>query len=136
MRFLIIVKATAESEAGAMPEEELIARMAAYNEELARAGALLDGAGLAPSRTGWRIRYEGAERTVVRGPFPETAQLVAGYTLIEARTPEEALDWSRRFPNPRGEGLPAEVEVRPLLTLDDFPPTAALERHRRLAEGG
>lgn len=136
MRFLIIVKATAESEAGAMPEEKLIAQMAGFHEELAKAGALLDASGLLPSASGWRIRYDGAKRRVVEGPFDKLETLVSGYTLIQARTREEALEWTKRFPNPRGDGLPAEIEVRPLHGLDDFPPSAAVERFRELGVGG
>ena len=136
MRFLIIVKATAESEAGAMPEDSLIAQMADFHEELAKAGALLDASGLLPSAAGWRIRYDGAKRRVVEGPFDKFETLVSGYTLIQARTREEALEWTKRFPNPRGEGLPAEIEVRPLHGLDDFPPSAAVERFRELGVGG
>lgn len=136
MRFLIIVKASAESEAGAMPGERLLAQMAGYHEELARAGALLDGAGLAPSSAGWRIRYNDVGRTVIEGPFNETHTLVAGYTLIQARTRNEALEWAKRFPNPRGEGLLAEIEVRPLQELDEFPPSESIERFRNLSLGG
>ncbi|MGE5387034.1 MAG: YciI family protein [Betaproteobacteria bacterium] len=132
MRFMIIVKASPESEAGAMPAEALMAQMAAFHEELAAAGALLDASGLKPSQEGWRIRYDGGKRTVVDGPFTESKELIGGYTLIQARTREEALEWTRRFPNPRGEGLAAEIEVRPLFCLDDFPPNAALERFRQL----
>ena len=136
MRFLIIVKATAESEAGAMPEEALIAQMAGFHEELAKAGALLDASGLQPSASGWRIRYDGTRRSVVEGPFDKLETLVSGYTLIQARTREEALEWTKRFPNPRGDGLPAEIEVRPLHGLNDFPPSAAVERFRELGVGG
>ncbi len=135
MRFMIIVKASPESEAGAMPTETLMAQMAAFHEELAGAGALLDASGLKPTKEGWRIRYDGEKRTVVDGPFAETKELIAGYTLIQARTPEEALEWTRRFPNPRGEGLAAEIEVRPLFCLDDFPPNATIERFRQLEAG-
>ena len=98
MRFLIIVKATKASEAGAMPTEELIAEMATYHEELSKAGVLLDGSGLHPSSKGWRIQYSGGKRAVTDGPFIETKELIAGYTLIQ----EEALEWTRRFPNPAG----------------------------------
>ena len=136
MRFLIIVKATAESEAGALPTESLMAQMASFHEELARAGALLDASGLMPSKAGWRIRYDGATRSVVDGPFTETKELIAGYTLIQARSREEALEWTRRFPNPRGDGLPAEIEVRPVHGLEDFPPGAAVDRFRELGVGG
>ncbi|HRP74859.1 MAG TPA: YciI family protein [Rhodocyclaceae bacterium] len=122
MRFLIIVKATAESEAGALPDEGLIASMAAYHEELACAGALLDAAGLRPSAAGWRVRHDGNRRTVIQGPFDGHEDLIAGYTLIQARSREEALEWARRFPNPRGEGLSAEIEVRQLHEPDEIPP--------------
>ena len=132
MRFLIIVKATAESEAGAMHEETLIPQMAGFHEELAKTGALLDASGLLPSASGWRIRYDGTKHTVVEGPFDTLETLVSGYTLIQARTREEALEWTNRFPNPRGDGLPAEIEVRPLHGLDDFPPPEAVERFREL----
>lgn len=136
MRFLIIVKATAESEAGAMPEETLIAQMAGFHEDLAKAGALLDASGLLPSASGWRIHYDGTRRSVVDGPFGNIETLASGYTLIQARTREEAQEWTKRFPNPRGDGLPAEIEVRPLHGLDDFPPSVAVERFRELGVGG
>ncbi len=134
MRFLIIVKTTPESEAetSPAPSEALLAAMAAFHEELAKAGALLDASGLKPSSAGWRIRYEGERRRVIDGPFAETKELVAGYTLIEVRSREEALEWSRRYPNPRGEGLPAEIEVRPLYALEDFSPSASIERFKAL----
>lgn len=133
MRFLILIKATPDSEAGVMPEEGLMTQMAVYHEELARAGALLDGSGLRPSSSGWRIRYDGAERQVIDGPFPATDGLISGYTLIQARSREEALEWTRRYPNPRGEGLPAEIEIRPLFELEDFQPSVSVERFRELA---
>jgi hypothetical protein len=132
MRYMIIVKATPESEAGCMPGEDLFAAMADYHGELARAGVLLDGSGLHPSSQGWRIRYQGKERSVIDGPFTESKEMIAGYTMISVRTPEEALEWARRFPNPRGEGLDAEIEVRRVFELDDFPQTATLERFREL----
>lgn len=133
MRFMIIVKATASTEAGVMPEESLLAAMGDYNRQLADAGVLLDGAGLKPTSHGWRIRYEGSERRVLDGPFAETKELVAGYTLIQVRSREEALEWSRRFPNPHGPGASAEIEVRPLYELDDFPPSEAIDRMRDLS---
>lgn len=136
MRFMIIVKATAESEAGEMPGEELLATMAAYHEELARAGVLVDGSGLKPSSCGWRIRYEGEERTVTDGPFPETKELIAGYTLIRVASREEALAWSRRFPNPAIDGGSAGIEVRQLFELDDFGPGETIDRFRELDMGG
>lgn len=136
MRFMIIVKATADSEACAMPGEKLLADMAAYHEELAKAGVLLDANGLKPTSAGWRVRYHGTRRSVVDGPFAETKELIAGYTLIQARTREEALEWSKRFPNPRGEGVDCEIEVRQVMELDDFEPSPALERFRALDAAG
>jgi hypothetical protein len=122
MRFMIIVKATPDSEAGRCPQDSdsLFAAMAAYHEELARAGVLLDASGLQPSSKGWRVQYEGGRRTIVDGPFAETKELVAGYTLIQTRTRDEALEWSRRFPNPIGEGIACHIEVRQLYELEDF----------------
>ncbi|MDO9596343.1 MAG: YciI family protein [Azoarcus sp.] len=122
MRFLIIVKATAESEAGTLPEQSLMARMAAFHEELSRAGVLLDASTLRPSIEGWRIRHHGASHTVIAGPFADDGKLMAGYTLIQARSREEALEWARRFPSPCGEGLSSEIEVRPLYALDELAP--------------
>jgi hypothetical protein len=129
---MIIVKATKESEAGAMPEEKLIAAMATYHEELAKSGVLLDATGLQPTSKGWRIRYTGDKRTVVDGPFAETKELIAGYTLIKVKSREEALEWTRRFPNPVGEGKPAEIEVRQLFELEDFGPSEAVDRFREM----
>ena len=132
MKFMIIVKASQDSEAGVMPSEERMAEMAAYHEELAKAGVLRDASGLQNSSKGWRIRYSGDKRTVTDGPFPETKELIAGYTLIETKTREEALQWTRRFPNPNGKGLECEIEVRQLFTWDDFEPNDAVERFRSL----
>jgi len=132
MRFMIIVKSTPEFEAEARPapDEALFAAMAAYHEELARAGVLLDASGLQPSRKGWRIHYGAEGRRVIDGPFAEAKELIAGYTLISARSREEALEWSRRFPNPVGVGQEAVIEVRQLYELEDFSPGPSLERFR------
>ncbi len=135
MRFMIVVKATKDSEAGAMPEEKLIATMAAYHEELAKAGVLLDGSGLQPSAKGWRIKYSGDKRTVVDGPFAETKELIAGYTLIQVKSKDEAIAWTRRFPNPAGDGKEGEIEVRQLFELEDFGPSEAVERFREIGVG-
>jgi len=132
MRFMIIVKASAMTEAGVMPEESLFAAMDDYHQELARAGVLLDGNGLKPSSQGWRIHYQGNERRVVDGPFTESKELIAGYTLIQVASREEALEWTRRFPNPQGPGLEAEIEVRPLYEMEDFPQTETILRMRGL----
>lgn len=132
MRFMIMVKATAMSESGAMPDESLMAAMGTYHEELAKAGVLLDATGLQPSSKGWRIRYAQGQRTVIDGPFAETKELIAGYTLIQVRSREEAMEWARRFPAPFGEQADGEIEVRQLFELDDFEPGPAVERFREL----
>ncbi|HET7201756.1 MAG TPA: YciI family protein [Steroidobacteraceae bacterium] len=132
MRFMIIVKATRDSEAGVMPEQALIARMSAYHEELARVGLLRDASGLKPTSHGWRVRYDGERSTVVDGPFAETKELIAGYTIIEAKSREEALEWTRRFPNPAVDGRKGEIEVRPFYELDDLGQGEAIERFREL----
>lgn len=132
MRFMIIVKATAESERGDMPTAPLMAAMARYHEELAQAGVLLDASGLKPTAQGWRVRYGAAGRSVTDGPFTETKELIAGYTLIQVRTRDEALEWTRRFPNPRGEGLEAEIEVRQLFEMEDFAGVEGVEAFRDL----
>ena len=130
MRFMIVVKATKDTEAGKMPEEKMIATMATYHEELVKAGVLLDASGLQPTSKGWRIKYSGGKRTVIDGPFTVAKELIAGYTLIQVKSREEALEWTKRFPNPVGEGAPAEIEVRQLFELEDFGPSEAAERFR------
>lgn len=136
MRFMIIVKATKESEAGVMPEQALLDEMAAYHEELNQAGVLLDGSGLQSSSKGWRIRYDGKQKTVIDGPFAETKELVAGYTLIRTNTHEEALEWSKRFPNPAVDGGEGEIEVRQLFELEDFEPGTNVDRFRAMDMDG
>src|ERR1700690_1798819 len=127
MRFMIVVKATKDSEAGVMPGEPLMAAMAAFHEEMAKAGILLDANGLKPSGKGFRIRYAGNKRIVTDGPFTETKELVAGYTLIQVRSRKEALSWAKRFPNPAIDGGDCEIEVRPLFELEDFNPGEAVD---------
>ncbi len=134
MRFMILVKATRDSEAGKQAPESLFGEMATYHEQLAKAGVLLDGSGLQPSAKGWRIRYSGDKRTVVDGPFAETKELVAGYTLIQTKTREEALEWARRFPNPSIDRGEAEIEVRQLYELEDFEPNAQIKRFEAIKE--
>jgi hypothetical protein len=129
---MILVKATRESEAGVMPGEALMAAMAQYHEQLAKAGVLLDANGLRASSKGWRVRHDGASRRVIDGPFAEAKELVAGYTIIQTRTREEAMEWTRRFPNPAVDGSAAEIEVRQLFELDDFGDGEAVERFREL----
>ncbi len=130
MRFMIIVKANEDSEAGAMPSEEMLAEMAGYHEEIAKAGVLVDATGLQPSSNGWRVKYSGGKQIVVDGPFAETKELIAGYTIIQVDSRDEAMEWVKRFPNPGGEG--AEIEVRQLFELDDFEQGPAIERFREL----
>ena len=109
MRVMIMVKATKDTEAGVMPEEKLIAAMASYHEELAKAGVLLDASGLKPSSAGARIKFAGGKRTLIDGPFTETKELVAGYTLIQVKSRQEALEWAKRFPAPHGEDHEGEI---------------------------
>jgi hypothetical protein len=135
MRFMIIVKATRDSEAGVMPEEKLMAAMGAFHAELQKAGVLLDASGLQPSSKGWRVQYSGDRRTVVEGPFDETKHMIAGYTLIQVKSKQEALQWARRYPNPAGDGKEAEIEVRQLFELEDFAPGEAVEQFREIGVG-
>ena len=137
MRYVIFVRSTPEFEAATSPEPDadLMAEMAAYHEALAQAGVLLDGTGLHPSRTGWRVVYGPDGTQVIDGPFADAKELIAGWTLIQVRSREEALEWSRRFPNPVGRGRPAVVEVRQLIELDEFPPGPEIERMKALDAG-
>ena len=131
MRFMIQVRATPDTEAGVFPEETLLTAMAAYHEELVKAGVLLDAAGLQPSAKGWRVQYRGTSSpTVIDGPFADTKELIAGYTLIQVRDRAEAMEWARRFPAPMGENVDATIEVRQLYELEDFAPCPAIDRFR------
>jgi hypothetical protein len=135
MRYMIIVKASADSEAGVMPPPSLLSAMAGYHEELSRAGVLLDATGLEASSHGWRVRYDsGNQRRIIDGPFAETKELIAGYTLIQVRSREEALEWSRRFPNPAIDGGACEIEVRQLFELEDFQADGGVARFRTLEQ--
>lgn len=139
MRFMVMVKATKDSEAGARPTQELLEAMMAYNEELVKAGIMKDGDGLQPSSKGARVQFDGAKRAVVDGPFAETKELVAGYWLWECASLDEAIAWVKRCPNPMPG--PSEIEIRPLFELADFgeivtPETAAQwDRLKNEAEG-
>jgi hypothetical protein len=135
MRFMIIVKATKESETGRIPEEKSIAEMAGYHEELAAAGLLRDASGLQASAKGWRIKYSGKELTYVDGPFTEAKELIAGYTIIEVNSREEAIEWTRRFPNPAMDGKQGEIEVRQMLELEDFGAGEGVQRFRKIGVG-
>jgi len=118
MRFMIIIKADADFEAGEMPSERLLAEFGKYNEELLRAGVLLACEGLHPSSNGARVKISGTKRTVVDGPFTETKELIAGFWLIQVTSKEEAIEWAKRIPNP--DGVDAEVEIRRVFEAEDF----------------
>jgi len=119
MRFMVIVKATSDSEAGIMPSEKLLRDMGNFNEELVKAGIMLAGEGLKPSSAGARIRFNGAKRTVIDGPFAETKELVAGFWLLQCKSLEECIEWMKRCPNPFEDGE-SELEIRPIFEAEDF----------------
>lgn len=134
MKFMMIVKANKDSEAGVMPGEELLSAMGKYNEELMKAGVLLDAAGLHPSSKGVRIRISAAdERTVIDGPFTETKELIGGYWIIQVKSREEAIEWARRAPSPH-PGEDCEIELRQYFELEDFAPSPAVDRERELGQ--
>jgi hypothetical protein len=133
MKYMILVKATKDSEAGKMPPESLIAEMVGFHEEMAKAGVLVDGSGLKASKHGWRVKYaKGGKRTFVDGPFTETKELVAGYTIINVKSREEAIAWTKRFPNPSIDGGEGEIEVREYFELEDFGDSPAADRARKI----
>jgi hypothetical protein len=132
MRFMILVKATKDSEAGVMPGKKLMADMATYHGELMKAGVLLDANGLQSSAKGFRIKFSGNKRTIIDGPFTETKEVVAGYTIIQVKSRQEALDWARRMPNPAVDGKEGEIEIRQLFELEDFGPSEAVDRFREM----
>jgi hypothetical protein len=118
MRFMVMVKANEDSEAGVLPSKELLTEMGRYNEELVKAGVMLAGEGLQPSSKGARVRFSGKERTVIDGPFAETKELIAGFWLIQVKSIDEAIEWVKRCPNPMdGE---SEIEIRQVFETDDF----------------
>src|SRR5216110_3098444 len=118
MRFMIMVKASKDSEAGVMPDEKLLAAMGKFNEELVKAGVMLAGEGLHPSSKGARVRFSGAKRTVIDGPFAETKELIAGFWIWQVKSKEEAIEWVKRCPNPHNEET--EVEIRQVFEAEDF----------------
>ncbi|WP_374676223.1 YciI family protein [Ideonella sp.] len=118
MRFMVMVKATGDSEAGTMPDEAMMAAMGRFNEELVKAGVMLAGEGLHPSARGARVRFSGADRTVVRGPFSPAGDLVAGYWMWQCASLDEAIEWVRRCPNPMPGD--SEIEIRPVFEAEDF----------------
>jgi hypothetical protein len=133
MRFMMIVKASKESEAGEMPSEEMIATMGKFNEELMKAGVLVDLSGLQPTSKGFRVKFSGGKRTIVDGPFTESKELIAGYWVINVKSREEAREWARKVPAPHyhGEG---EIEVRQFFELEDFAPSEAVDQARELGK--
>lgn len=134
MKFMMIVKANKDSEAGKMPSEDLLAAMAKYNEELVKAGVVVDLTGLQPSSKGARVQFSGGKVTVVDGPFAETKELIAGYWLINVKSREEAIDWAKRAPNPYGPDGEGHIEIRQLFELEDFGQSEAVEHHRKVGE--
>ena len=119
MRFMVIVKATKDSEAGVMPSQRLLEDMGKYNEELVKAGVMLAGEGLHPSSKGVRVRFSGSKRIVIDGPFTETKELIAGYWLWQVKSKDEAIEWVKRSPNPF-PGMESEIEIRQVFEADDF----------------
>ena len=119
MRFMVIVKASKDSEAGVLPNETLLAEMGKYNEDLAKAGVMLAGEGLQPSSKGARVKFSGSKRTVIDGPFSETKELIAGFWLIQVKSKEEAIEWVKRAPNPM-PGTESEIEIRQVFEAEDF----------------
>lgn len=136
MKFMMIVKASKESEAGIMPGEELLSAMGKYNEELMKAGALIDLSGLQPSSKGARVKFSGGTPIVVDGPFAEAKEIIAGYWIIQAGSLQEAVEWAKRAPNPHPDSKDreSEIEIRPFYELDDFTPCAAVESARKLGQ--
>ena len=129
MRFMMIVKASKESEAGQMPDEKMLNEMGKYNEKLQKAGALLDLSGLHPSSKGARVKFSGGKPRVVDGPFTEAKELIGGYWVIQVKSKEEAIEWAKRVPFQDGE-----IEIRQLFELEDFTPGPAVERHREVGK--
>lgn len=138
MRFMVIVKASKDSEAGVMPDEKILAEMGAFNEEMTKAGVLLAADGLHPSSKGARVRFSGSKRTVIDGPFAETKELIAGFWILQVKNLEEAIEWIKRAPNPH-PGQETDVEIRQVFELEDFAevmPAEEMERYKRMEEQG
>src|SRR5947208_5245483 len=133
MRFMVLVKANKDSEAGVLPDEKILTAMGKFNEELVKAGVLLAGEGLQPSSKGARVRFSGGKPTITDGPFAEAKELIAGFWLIQVRSKEEAVEWVKRCPGPMGGGE-GEIEIRQVFELEDFTPGPAVEHHARLRD--
>lgn len=134
MRFMMIVKANKDSEAGVMPGEELLAAMAKYNEELVKAGVLIDLSGLQSSAKGFRVHFSGGKTSIIDGPFAETRELIAGYWIINVKSRQEAVDWARKIPAPFGPNEESEVEVRQFFEMEDFAPSEAIDHHKEVGK--
>lgn len=132
MRFMMIVKSSKDCEAGKMPSEELLAAMGKYNEELVKAGVLVDLSGLQPTSKGARVKFSGGKTTVIDGPFAETKELIGGYWIIQVKSKEEAIEWAKRVPVPNGQGQEGEIEVRQFYEFTDFLPGKAVQEAREL----
>src|SRR5262245_22838363 len=130
MRFMVMVKATKESEAGVMPSQELLTAMMKYNEELVKAGVMLAGEGLHPSSKGARVRFSGDKRTVIDGPFPETKELVSGFWIWQCKSKDEAIQWLKKCPNPMPDQV-AEIEIRQIFSPEDFGPALTPELRQK-----
>lgn len=133
MRFMILVKASKDSEAGVMPPEQVFEAMADYHEQLANAGALVDANGLQASSKGWRIEWKNGKKRIIDGPFAEAKELIAGYTIIDVPSREEAVEWTSRFPNPML--VDVEIEIRQMFELEDFGDGPGIERFRKIGAG-
>ena len=133
MRFMLIVKANKDSEAGMLPSEELLAAMGKFNEEMVKAGVMLDGVGLQASSKGARVKFKGGKTIVTDGPFTETKDLIAGYWIIQVKSKQEAIDWARRSPNPHPTEE-SEIEIRQLFELEDFGKGDAVDQHRKVEQ--
>jgi len=131
---MMIVKASKDSEAGKMPSEELLTAMGKYNEELMKAGVLVDLSGLQPSSKGARIKFSGGKQMVIDGAVTETKELIAGYWIIKVKSREEAIEWAKRAPNPQGEGREGEIELRQFFEMEDFAPSEAIDRAKELGK--
>jgi hypothetical protein len=134
MRFMMIVKANKDSEAGKMPSEEMIAQMNKYNEELVKSGVLVDATGLQSSAKGARIQFSGNKKTVIDGPFAETKELIAGYWIINVKSKQEAIDWALKAPNPHGDGAETAIEIRQFFEMEDFGESKAVDDARKLGK--
>ena len=132
MRCMVIVKASKDSEAGVMPSTELLTAMGKFNEEMVKAGIMLDGAGLKPTSQGARIRFSGNKRSVIDGPFTDTKELIAGYWIIQVKNKAEAIEWMKRCPNPHEEDC--EIELRQFFELEDFGESPAVDHHKAVGE--